>query len=155
VPVDDSVRAHKGDTILCLNSIMKFVATGEDTNNGFAITEALHTAASDPPPHVHEHEDEAVYVLEGRMEATIGGITLSAGQGELIFLPRGVPHSLHTASDESRVLYLITPAGFENYFAELGEKVAAGSALPEPTAPDVERIIRTAAKYGCTILPPS
>src|SRR5260370_4974493 len=88
-----------------------------------------------PPRHVHEHEDEAFYVLEGRLTATIGGdTTLTAGPGECVFLPRGKAHSLHAETPEIRGLALLAPAGFEQFFAAIGQP-ATTRQPPEPAAP--------------------
>jgi len=134
--VTDDPSARTGDTIWMLNTWMRYVATAEDTNGQFAVIEQRCTPAGDPPRHVHvhEHEDEAFYVLEGRLTATIGGdTTLTAGPGECVFLPRGKAHSLHAETPEIRGLVLLAPAGFEQFFAATGEPAATGQ-LPGPAA---------------------
>jgi hypothetical protein len=79
--------------------------------------------------HTHRNEDEYSYVLEGRIGVQLGDEVLEAGPGELVFKPRGVPHAFWNAGDEpARLLELISPAGFENYFRELAPLLAA----PEP-----------------------
>jgi uncharacterized RmlC-like cupin family protein len=51
---------------------------------------------------------------------------LEAGPGELVFKPRGVPHAFWNAGDEpARLLELIAPAGFENYFREMAPLLGA------------------------------
>jgi quercetin dioxygenase-like cupin family protein len=135
------------------NSWMRYVATGEETGGRLAVIEQRLGSAGEPPRHVHANEDEAFYVLEGRLAASIGDDTASAGPGELVFLPRGVPHSLHAQTPEVRGLVLISPAGFERFFAAIG-RPATGSEPPEPTVPDVPAIAATAAGYGVTLLPP-
>ncbi|GLZ06393.1 cupin [Actinomadura sp. NBRC 104412] len=137
-----------------INSWMRFVTTAEDTGGRLAVLEQRITPAGEPPRHVHANEDEAFYVLEGRLAATLGDdTTLSAGPGELMFLPRGIPHSLHVRTDEARLLVMLNPAGFEKFFAAVGEP-ARGDGPPEPTTPDVEAIAAEAARYGVTLLPP-
>jgi len=53
----------------------------------------------------------------------------------------------------ARRLVIITPAGFDQFFARVGRP--AETDLPEPPAPDVPALVRTAAEYGVTILPPT
>lgn len=48
---------------------------------------------------------------------------------------------------------LLTPAGFEQFFATIGQPAPNGE-LPEPAAPDVPAVAATAARYGVTLLPP-
>jgi quercetin dioxygenase-like cupin family protein len=152
--VTSDIPARSGEMIWMLNSWMRYVATAEDTGGRLAILEQRLSPAGEPPRHVHANEDEAFYVLEGRLGATIGDdTTVSVGPGEFVFLPRGAPHSLHAQSEEVRVLLLIIPAGFEQFFAAIGEP-APGSELPEPTTPDVPAIAAAAARYGVTVFPP-
>ena len=90
---------------------------------------------------------------KGGSRPTIGDDTrVSAGPGEFVFLPQGVPHSLHAQTAEVRVLVLLTPAGFEQFFAAVGQP-APGDELPEPAAPDRATIAAAAARYGVTVLP--
>lgn len=150
----DDLSARKGDAIWMLNTWMRYVATAQDTNGQLAVVEQRCSPAGDPPRHIHEHEDEAFYVLEGRLTATIGDdTTLTAGPGECVFLPRGKAHSLHAETPEVRGLVLLTPAGFEQFFTAIGEPATTGE-LPEPAAPNVPAVVAAAARYGVTILPP-
>jgi quercetin dioxygenase-like cupin family protein len=138
--------------IWMFNSWMRYVATAGDTGGRLAMLEQRFGPGGDPPRHVHANEDEAFYVLEGRLAATIGDTTVRAGPGEFVFLPRGIPHGLHAESPQVHGLVLITPAGFEQFFAAVGEPAASGE-VPEPTVPDVPAVAATAARYGLTLLP--
>ena len=96
------------------------------------------------PSHVHRNEDEYSYVLEGEVGFEIGDEVRTARAGELVAKPRGVPHAFWNATDEpARVLKLIVPGGFEQYFAELGALIPP--ALP---APDIEGLARLQERYG-------
>ena len=65
-------------------------------------------------------------MLEGRFGVQLGDEVLEAGPGDLLFKPRGVAHAFWNAGDEpARLLELISPAGFENYFRELAPLLAA------------------------------
>ena len=101
------------------------------------------------PLHRHNREDEYSYVLEGRMGALLGEEVLEAGPGDLVFKPRNQWHTFWNAGDEpARLLELISPPGFENYFREMGELVADGP-------PDPERRAAIAAKYELEVDPES
>jgi mannose-6-phosphate isomerase-like protein (cupin superfamily) len=96
------------------------------------------------PSHVHEHEDEYSYVLEGEVGFEIGDDVRSARAGELVEKPRGVPHAFWNATDEpARVLEVIAPGGFERYFGEL-----AGLIPPAVPAPDIEGLAALQERYG-------
>lgn len=148
------VFARTGEMIWTLNTWMRYLATAEDTGGQLAVLEQRFSPAGDPPRHVHANEDEAVYLLEGELAATIGdNAPLTAGPGDLVFLPRRIPHSLHARTPYVRGLVLLTPAGFEQFFAAIGQP-APGSELPEPAAPDVPAVVAAAARYGVAVLPP-
>jgi glyoxylate utilization-related uncharacterized protein len=81
--------------------------------------------------HRHTREDEYSYVLEGRMGALLGDEVLEAGPGDLVFKPRGQWHTFWNAGDEpARILEIISPAGFEQCFAELIDLGGGGAADP-------------------------
>lgn len=59
-------------------------------------------------------------MIEGRVGALLGDEVLSGEAGDLIFKPRGQWHTFWNDGDEpARILEIISPAGFESFFAEL------------------------------------
>lgn len=98
------------------------------------------------PVHTHSREDEFTLVLEGRVGALLGDEEVFAGPGDLILKPRGLPHTLWNAgSGLARILEIISPAGFEQYFAELMPLLAARDAQGQP---DIGALMALGAKYG-------
>ena len=80
------------------------------------------------PLHRHTREDEYSYVLEGRMGALLGDEVVEAGPGDLVHKPRNQWHTFWNAGDEPcRILEIISPAGFEQFFQELVATWAACS----------------------------
>jgi quercetin dioxygenase-like cupin family protein len=88
------------------------------------------------PMHTHSHEDEYSYILAGQIGAQVGEEVIMAGPGEVIAKPSGIPHAFWNAGNEpARVLEIIAPGGFEDYFAALGDLLATGApARPGRTA---------------------
>ena len=119
----------------------RLMANGE----GFSLVEheiASRTLAA--PMHVHEYEDEYSYVLEGEVGVQIGDEIRYARPGELVVKPRGIWHAFWNRTDApARLLEIISPAGFERYFAELAP-------LLEPV-PDFEALGALQARYGLTM----
>ena len=69
------------------------------------------------PLHRHHREDEYSFVLEGSVGALLGDTVVIGKPGDLIFKPREQWHTFWNASDApARILEIISPAGFENYF---------------------------------------
>ena len=131
-----------------------FKATSEDTSGAYTITEETWPPQVGPPPHIHHTQEETFNVLEGEMEFVTDGVTTRAAAGSLVRIPRGVLRDYRNVGPEpARVLVLFAPGGFEGFFEEVGEVVTDQSAPPEGS-PDVERVVATAAKYGCEIPPP-
>src|SRR3954469_1252374 len=100
---------------------VRFMIDGQETAERFSLVEhPMSARALAAPLHLHTREDEYSYVLEGRMGALLGDDVVEAGPGDLVFKPRNQWHSFWNASDEpTRILEIIAPAGFEQFFREL------------------------------------
>ena len=124
----------------------RFIVRGDDTGGRFALIE--HTVpprALAAPTHTHEHEDEYSFVLSGEIGVLLGDEELSAGPGESVVKPRGVPHAFWNSGDkEARLLELISPGGFDQYFVEMAPLLNA-------EARDSERIGEVQAKYSLSM----
>jgi mannose-6-phosphate isomerase-like protein (cupin superfamily) len=119
-------------------------ASAESTGGSFAVFEESEPV--DTPLHVHQHEDELFYVLEGEHVFQVGEREHRAGPGELVFAPRGVPHSQRRVVPRvGRTLVLTAPAGLEGFFRELADADRDGALGPEAYA-------RASARYGITWL---
>jgi mannose-6-phosphate isomerase-like protein (cupin superfamily) len=72
------------------------------------------------PLHVHRHETEIFYVLDGEFEITIAGQKLSAAAGAIVVGPRNIPHTFRNiGSQDARLLLTVIPGRFANYFIEV------------------------------------
>ena len=80
------------------------------------LTEVLMSPGDEPPLHVHKHEDEYLYVLEGEMTFHAGPENHHAKAGGFVFFPRGIPHTFTVESARARFLVMNTPGGFEHMF---------------------------------------
>ena len=108
--------------------------------------------------HVHHHEDEGFWILEGELTVYVGDQTLKAHPGSFLFGPKDVPHAFTVDSGPARLLFLFTPAGFEDLIREMGEPARELTIPPQPEEPpdeaEMERMMAIAAKYGGEILGP-
>jgi quercetin dioxygenase-like cupin family protein len=131
-----------GETVHLLKLGVRFMIDGESTGGRFSVVEhPLPPRALGAPLHTHANEDEYSYVLEGRVGVQLGDEVLEAGPGELILKPRGQRHAFWNAGDEpARLLEIISPAGFENYFREMAPLLGA----PEP---DEQALGEVLARY--------
>ena len=94
--------------------------TGTDTNGQYTLIEQNNEPGVGIPPHIHENEDEVFHVLEGQVEMSIGDKLTTLTAGDIIFCPKGIPHSWKVVGDQkSRAMLSIFPAGLEAMFEEL------------------------------------
>jgi quercetin dioxygenase-like cupin family protein len=139
-------------------------ATGEETDGIYSVVEVLETQGAKAPLHLHRKEDEAFYVLEGEMTFEIGEQRIKASAGSFLFGPKDVPHTYRVDSGPARLLFLLSPPGFEG-FIEAVSKPAKAPTLPPPqeaeTPPDeaemddeaeTESFAVLEAQYGCEIV---
>ena len=136
--------------------LMTFLATAEDTQGKFALIEAVARRGNDPPPHIHNREEEAFYVLEGEMTFSVGGQTIKATPGTMVCLPREVAHSFVIDSEQVRMLILLTPAGFEGWFKEFGVPAPAMTLPPQVEVhySDIQRMLEAGPRYGIEFVTP-
>lgn len=133
--------------------LMTFKSTGEDTGGAYALFDSLVLPGGGPPPHIHHREAESFYVLEGEFEFLAGDCWIKAAQGSFVHISKGSLHTLRNAGDEvGRLLTLVVPAGLDEFFEEAGEPGTDISSPPGP--PDVEKLLKTAEKYGMEFPPP-
>ena len=131
-------------------SLFTFLATGEETQGQFALMEVVARKGNAPPPHLHHREDETFYVLEGEMTFCVGGRTIKATPGTMVFLPRDVVHSFAIESDQMRVLVLLAPAGLEEWFKEFSVPAPALTLPPAADVPfsEIQKMLAAAPGYG-------
>ncbi len=129
---------------------VRFMIDGGEAGERFSLVEhPMSPRALAAPLHRHNREDEYSYVLEGKMGALLGDEVLTAGPGDLVFKPRGQWHTFWNAGDEPcRILELISPAGFERFFADLSD-------LGGVTAVPPETVGELAARYQLEMNPDS
>ena len=115
---------------------VRFMVWGEESGGGFSLVEhPIPPRTLCAPLHRHSREDEYSYVLEGRMGAQLGDQVVLAEAGDFVFKPRNQWHTFWNAGDgPCRVLEIISPAGFEHFFDELGDQMQA-TASGNPSAP--------------------
>ena len=112
---------------------VRFMIDGSEAENRFSLVEhPMSPRALAAPLHLHTREDEYSFVLEGRMGALLGDDVVEARPGDLVFKPRNQWHTFWNAGDEPcRILEIISPSGFEDFFRELSDMGGAITADPD------------------------
>ena len=96
------------------------------------------------PVHIHPTQDEFILVQEGELDLKLDGEWVKAHAGDLVRMPKGVPHGYFNKSDKpARALFWVSPAGkLKELFDELHEMT------------DVEAVVRVSAEHDVDFLPP-
>ncbi len=104
--------------------------------------------------------EECFTILEGEIEVTFRGEKHVVKAGTTVNIPANAPHFFTNRSADARMLCMCTPAGQEEFFAEVGTKLASKNDVPEKMSPaEMEawgkRAAEIAPKYRTEILPPT
>lgn len=119
------VEAGTAPRLDSLNLLLGVLARKEDTDGAFSLLEMAGARGAMAPPHSHGREDEAFYVLDGRMQVEVDDIEMQASVGDFVYIPRGSRHAFTVRSASAKFLCLIVPGGFEGYFRDLGRSTDA------------------------------
>lgn len=142
----------EGDARWWLGSLALIKATSSDTGGQFCLVE-IRENEGETPLHVHHHEDETFWVLEGEIEFEVGGERIEARAGTMLFGPRGIPHRYTVTRGPARTLFLFTPGGFEELLLATSDS-ADEMRIPtqEEGMPDFATLPQVARRYGCELL---
>jgi quercetin dioxygenase-like cupin family protein len=130
------------DPVLWMGEQGRFLLRKEDTGGLYTFMEVTTPPGGGPPLHIHDAEDEAFFVTEGRYEIRVDGELHIAEPGTLAYGPRGVSHQFRNiAETPSRMLVIVTPGGVEDFFIGLSRLLAGGR------RPEWEEMVEHATKH--------
>jgi quercetin dioxygenase-like cupin family protein len=154
-PDEDESLPHLG----LVGDTYTILVGGSDTNGRYTLIDMHVPPGGGPPPHRHDFE-EMFTVLDGEVEVTFRGESITARAGETINVPANAPHGFRNASqDPSRLLCLCAPAGQDEFFILVGQPVATRTEPPPPLGPAaqaafIERVQSLATQYRTELQPP-
>ncbi|MET0943687.1 MAG: cupin domain-containing protein [Mesorhizobium sp.] len=96
------------------------------------------------PVHIHPRQDEFILVQEGELDLKLDGTWTKAKAGDLVRMPRGIPHGYFNKSDRPvRALFWVSPARMlETLFNRI-------DGLSDPM-----EVVRLSAEHEVDFLPP-
>jgi quercetin dioxygenase-like cupin family protein len=128
---------------------VQFKLSGSQTSGAVSVVEHPFPVGALVIPHLHTLEDEYSIVTEGEIGFRSGDREVVLGPGGYITKPRGEMHTMWNAGQvPARMIEIISPSGFENFFRELSEILAGGP-------PDPELLMPLAASYGIQLGQPA
>ena len=149
-------RAHEGEARWWLQGLAELKLTADQTGGLLSVlevTEPPNPDGAEGPLHVHHREDETFWILDGSATFTVGDRRFEAKVGDCVFGPRGVPHAYTPGPEGCRLLYVMTPGGFEKLVREMSVPAQARTTVPpSDEEPDWEHIAAVAKANGCELL---
>ncbi|MEK6277639.1 MAG: quercetin 2,3-dioxygenase [Actinomycetota bacterium] len=148
-----AVRSGEGEARWWFGALAVITATAADTGGQLAIVDVTEPPGAEAPLHVHHREDEAFWVLEGDVTFEVGGTTFEATAGDFAFGPRDIPHRYTVGDAGCRMLFILTPGGFEDLLMKMSEPAGSRTLPPPPEdEPDMEQIQGLGKTYGIEML---
>jgi mannose-6-phosphate isomerase-like protein (cupin superfamily) len=147
-------RAGEGHSAWSLGGRFTIKLEAAESETRFAVVEALAFQTTEPPLHIHHREDEAWYLLDGKMTFYVGSDAISADRGSFVFAPKGIPHTFTVDVEPTRVLVFAAPAGFEHFALELGETATSDRRPSQLAMPPPEVLGPVAERYGIEVVGP-
>ncbi|HBY64169.1 MAG TPA: hypothetical protein DEH78_30475 [Solibacterales bacterium] len=146
-------RVAPGSAYWYATHLLTFLAGSRQTEGRYALMQATAHRGLEPPPHVHENEDEFFYMLNGVAEFKVADQELHATPGSCVYLPKRVPHSFQLLTPTATALIMATPGGIEEFFMQFSRpapklEVPPLGDLPPGYAAQLDRMTREGAKYG-------
>jgi mannose-6-phosphate isomerase-like protein (cupin superfamily) len=111
-------RSARGEQRWFFGMLAEVKASAADTGGRYTLVEITAPPGLQAPLHVHYSEDEGFYVLEGSVTMQVGDETVELGAGQHAFGPRDIPHRFRVGPDGARMLWVLTPGGFEDLIDE-------------------------------------
>ena len=112
---------------------------------------------TEPPPHIHDREDELFYILSGEIRVFAEGRVLTVTAGQSVFLPKKIPHAYLIETDECHVLALMAPGGFLNAINTMNapaRTMEIPSDMETYATADLTATMEVFLKYGVRMLAP-
>lgn len=135
-----------GETIKLGQLEVRYLVDGS-ANGGLGVFElTVAPGAMVPPPHSHTHNEECVYVLEGKLRYSVDGETRDLSPGDHMSTPKGSVHAFMNPFEvPARALIMLTPDIGAGYFRDVAAAV-----------PDKAKLMGVMKQYGLVpALPPS
>jgi len=147
------LEPNKGKHIAIVGDINTILAFKEDTGGTYSFIEAKVFPGGGPIPHIQTREHEGFYVVEGQIIFNVDEQRIEAKPGTFVSIPPNVLHSFKNETNENaKLIIVLSPAGLEQFFVEVGLEVSNNSVKPPPlTDEQIQKLVSSASKYGMEI----
>lgn len=141
------LSAMQGRKLHVIGHDISLKLSSQETGGNCYVFEAMSPPGFGVPPHVHQHEDEIGYIIEGEYEIYLDGMVSIVTAGATLNFSRHISHGFRNVGKQSgRVLFFVTPGvNFEKFFNEL-------SSLPANIPPDLEKVAEIFKRYNIELI---
>src|SRR3712207_728434 len=150
-----AVGSDEGEARWWFGGLATIKATKEQTGGDHTPVEGAGPAGGGPAAG-HSREGEGVWVVGGPTTFAGGEETIKAGTGLFVFGPKDVPHRFTVESGPARLLFILSPAGFEEFVYATSEPAKEHTLPPAPEGPpseaEIEHLRALARQYGGELL---
>lgn len=148
-----AVGKDEGEARWWFGALAVIKATAADTGGQMTIIEVTEPPGVEGPLHVHHREDEGFWLLEGDATFEVGDTRIDAHAGDYVFGPRDIPHRYSVGDAGCRMLFIMTPGGFEELVIAMSTPAASRTLPPlSDEEPDWERVAAIAKAHGAELL---
>jgi len=140
-----------------LDNLVSIRLAGADGSDGVSILEFRGPMGDSPPLHIHHREDEIFHILEGDFRLCGAGKIRTAGAGDIVLAPKGIPHTYRIDSVAGGRYLTITACGDFERFVRALSRPAQRLELPPsslPTSAAIVALTATARAHGIEIVGP-
>lgn len=139
-----------------LNTLVRVHVSCDEGSDRISYIEHHVRQGESPPLHIHEREDEIFHLLAGEFTFRQGDEEVKKGPGDVIFIPKGVPHTFRCDSATGHFFSITTGRDFELFLRAMW-RPAERDELPTPAVPspaDIEALGKSAAAHHMPVVGP-
>ena len=145
-------RTARGPQYWFFGMLAEVKASAADTGGQYTLLEVTAPAGFQAPLHVHYREDEGFYVLEGSLTVEVGDETVELGPGQHAYGPRDIPHRFTAGPNGARMIWVLTPGGFDDFIEDVSVPAAQPTVPPASVVPP-ENAAEIVLRHGMELLP--
>lgn len=121
-----------------------------ESNGSIVIADFEAMPGCEPPRHIHTLEDEVFIITEGTITFFIGDNIVEGKKGDVVFLPKHVPHHFVITSDRLKATVMATPGNIEHFFRSISMPYETGDvpAVEIPTQEEVDYFVQQTQAFG-------
>ena len=146
----------EGSMTWFVGALLTFKAKAADTRGVLMFFQCDVPYGWQAPVHKHANESELFFIMEGEWEIYVNDTVHLVTPGCTVWIPQNTAHSIFVRSKRGRGYCVITPAGFEKFFEDLGEPATMPSMPSHPTRmPSVDELLAGGAEMGWVLVEPT